>query len=65
MDKQIHTEQFPELHVDFDRAIGVVEQTGNAQQARIRFAQALRARGYKPAANGTWIKPGCAAVMVP
>ena len=65
MDKRIHTQRFQGLTPRFDQQLGVIELFGNKQQARIRFAQALRARGYHPAPNSTWIKDGCAAVMVP
>lgn len=65
MDKQIHIERFPRIETNYEHAIGAIERTGNPQQARIRFEQALRARGYAPAGNGTWLKDGWAAVMVP
>lgn len=64
MNEHIHTTRFPEIEVHYDN-IGVGEKTGNPQQARIRFEQALRARGYAPAGNSTWIRDGYTAVMIP
>lgn len=65
MDEYIYTQRFPSIETNYNHVGGVVERTGNPQQARIRFEQALRAQGYAPAGNSTWIRDGYAAVMVP
>lgn len=65
MDNQIHTQRFSDLTPRFDQQLGVIEKFGSKQQARDAFIQVLRASGYRPGANSTWIKDGHAAVMLP
>ena len=64
MIEDIITEVFPELGKPHDAQAGTREYS-NPQAARVHFAHVMRAHGYRPGGNHTWMKAGFAVVMEP
>lgn len=64
MSADITTETFPELERHHDNQADTREYS-NPQAAHVHFAQVMRARGYSPGGNHTWLKDGFAVIMEP
>jgi hypothetical protein len=61
----LEREDFPEMQVDYDTKLGTNERLHSFQEAHTVWAKLLRARGYRPIGNRTWVRDGHRAVIVP
>lgn len=64
MYEEIEGQDLHELARRYDIKAGVNEYA-SSEAAHSHFTQVMRQHGYTRGPGGTWLKPGCAAVLEP